>query len=353
MHRVAHVFAATFAAVLALSAALPAAAKDAPKHGNPTASTKHPAAAPAVSVTGSAQPAPVPSAGPAAVRPDADLLVPSEPSSTEMSPTLTAPVAEVPAPMPQPDAAAPGHPDEAAPEILRLVQAPLLPAGGTNIPILALPLLTGLWLILAARLATAAWRQRNRRIQRLAAALNLEAGVARQLTNLPPTALSRLEERVEAVAFDDMTGVLRRGPGLAALEREVARADRTGITLAIAFVDIDGLKQVNDNEGHAAGDALIKAVAAALERRLRAADLVFRYGGDEFICVLPDTHREDAVRVLDTIQRDAWSVGARFSFGVAAYRAGDTAEDLLERADARLYEGRHREREPLRLIRPA
>jgi diguanylate cyclase (GGDEF)-like protein len=255
--------------------------------------------------------------------------------------------------MPQPDAAAPASTDDAAPQILRLVQAPPLPAGGTSIPILAFPLLTGLWLILAARLATVAWRQRNRRIQRLASALNLEAGVARELTNLPPTALSRLEERLEAVAFDDMTGVLRRGPGLAALEREVARADRTGTALTIAFVDIDGLKQVNDNQGHAAGDALIKAVAAALERRLRAADLVFRYGGDEFVCVLPDAQREHAVRVLDTIQRDAWSVGARFSFGVAAYRDGDTVEDLLERADARLYESRQGEREPLRLIRPA
>jgi len=86
---------------------------------------------------------------------------------------------------------------------------------------------------------------------------------------------------------DDLTGTLRRGAGLAALEREIGRARRHGDhLLTVAFIDLDSLKSVNDSSGHAAGDALLCELAGALTRRLRAYDLVVRWGGDEFVVAL-------------------------------------------------------------------
>jgi diguanylate cyclase (GGDEF)-like protein len=238
-------------------------------------------------------------------------------------------------PLPRP------NPAPAEPPALQLKPPPSrLPAPNPSIPLLALPLLIGLWLILATKTATRVaglWRLRDARLRRLAAALDLDPEQAVELTQLPAPALTRIEDTVESAAFDDLTGVLRRGPGLASLTREVARAARTQAPLTVAFIDVDGLKQVNDSLGHAAGDALIRAVSASLERRLRAADLVFRYGGDEFVCVLPDTRPEQAERVLSRIQDENKEIGADFSVGLAAYRPGDTSEGLLSRADAALY----------------
>ncbi|MBA2695858.1 MAG: GGDEF domain-containing protein, partial [Actinobacteria bacterium] len=71
------------------------------------------------------------------------------------------------------------------------------------------------------------------------------------------------------------------------LEREMARSSRAREALSVAFIDVDHLKQVNDTRGHAAGDRLLQHVADALRSRLRSYDLVVRYGGDEFICVMP------------------------------------------------------------------
>ena len=156
----------------------------------------------------------------------------------------------------------------------------------------------------------------------------------RELSSLNTKALFKLREQA---AFDDLTGALRRGAGIAAVDREVARARRHKSPLALAFVDIDGLKAANDRRGHAAGDKLIKGLAAALREGLRDQDLLVRYGGDEFVCVLPDTPAEGGRAKLDGIRKAAAKEGIRFSVGMAELEKSDDVVSLLARADRELY----------------
>ncbi len=124
----------------------------------------------------------------------------------------------------------------------------------------------------------------------LAASLGVDpSGLALLSGREAATGLARLrtlQDRVrvldERASTDDLTGLLRRGAGLALLEREIDRSRRTETRLVVAFVDVDGLKRVNDELGHAAGDRLLSDVAAVLRSRLRSYDLVMRWGGDEF-----------------------------------------------------------------------
>jgi diguanylate cyclase (GGDEF)-like protein len=139
-----------------------------------------------------------------------------------------------------------------------------------------------------------------------------------------------------------LTGALARGRGLLDLRREIARARRSDGRLVLAFVDVDGLKPINDLQGHAAGDALLRDVAAALRTALRSYDLVVRYGGDEFLCALTGTDAEGARRRFDEVARRLTerTEGASVSVGLAALENPDTLEELIGRADAALYAGR-------------
>ena len=157
----------------------------------------------------------------------------------------------------------------------------------------------------------------------------------------------RVQRLVDSNAIDELTGTLRRQAGLQALEREIDRARRSADgRLVVAFVDVDDLKHLNDTQGHAAGDRLLQDVATTLRAQLRSYDLVMRWGGDEFVCVLPDATLEGAARIVEDI---SVSFGARngygFSTGFAALEDTDTAEDVVSRADKRLYDTR-RERRP-------
>ena len=180
--------------------------------------------------------------------------------------------------------------------------------------------------------------------QALARELGLRPGQLAALNSgTAAGALERVRSGREEAMLDDLTGILRRGAGMAALEREVARAQRSLLgRLVVAFIDVDGLKEVNDTMGHAAGDQLLRAVAAALASRLRGQDLVLRYGGDEFVAVMPETDVAGARQTLLEIRgRLGDRIGRRpFSIGLAAMRQGDTAQALVERADAALYESR-------------
>jgi diguanylate cyclase (GGDEF)-like protein len=141
---------------------------------------------------------------------------------------------------------------------------------------------------------------------------------------------------------DGLTGALRRDRGLADLEREIDRARRTDGRLVLAFIDVDGLKARNDVHGHAAGDQLLRDVGMALRTGLRSYDLVVRYGGDEFLCVLPGTDIEGARRRLDQMARNLAerSPRASLSIGLAALKDADTLDELIARADAALYAAR-------------
>jgi diguanylate cyclase (GGDEF)-like protein len=201
------------------------------------------------------------------------------------------------------------------------------------VSVAVLPLLFGLWLLLFARTWT---RARLAKDARLRLALASDLGLTpSQLESLSTQALFKLRDRA---AFDELTGVLRRAAGIAATDREIARARRESRPLAVAFVDVDGLKQTNDRRGHRAGDDLLRNLAGALRSGLRGQDLIFRYGGDEFVCVLPDTDEDAAREKIAEIQANASEqLAVRFCAGVTQMRKGDDVVNLLARADRQLY----------------
>ena len=123
------------------------------------------------------------------------------------------------------------------------------------------------------------------------------------------------------------------------LQREMDRARRAFEDLVVAFVDVDGLKAVNDNDGHLAGDSLLVAVADSLRACLRSYDLIMRFGGDEFVCALPNADVEGVRERFDQVS-DALAGGptkASITVGFAELGDEDSAEDMIRRADADLY----------------
>jgi diguanylate cyclase (GGDEF)-like protein len=134
---------------------------------------------------------------------------------------------------------------------------------------------------------------------------------------------------------DDLTGALRRNAGLEALRRELERSRRTHESLMVAFIDIDGLKAVNDRRGHAAGDELLRGVVQCVKRDLRRNDFIMRFGGDEFVCVmcgqnLSGLHERFARAGAELAQRHD---GASVTVGLAEAGAEERPEQLIARAD--------------------
>jgi diguanylate cyclase (GGDEF)-like protein len=143
---------------------------------------------------------------------------------------------------------------------------------------------------------------------------------------------------IERAQLDDLTGFYRRGPGRAILQQEIDRSQRSDGRLVLAYIDVDGLKQVNDERGHLAGDQLLKDVAGAMRSRLRSYDPVVRLGGDEFVCMVSETDLETARDIFKNIQKAlaARQKSASMSVGLAALRADDSLETLMARGDAAL-----------------
>lgn len=147
-----------------------------------------------------------------------------------------------------------------------------------------------------------------------------------------------LLQRLLNAETDELTGARTRSAGLADLEHEIARARRGAAPLATAYVDIVGLKSVNDKQGHTAGDALLRHAVHAIREHMRSYDLIVRMGGDEFLCVLSDATVEIARTRFDSVQA-ALAADKRerceIRFGVAELTPEDSALDLVKRADAK------------------
>ncbi len=135
--------------------------------------------------------------------------------------------------------------------------------------------------------------------------------------------------------LDELTGAFRRGSGEEALRDEIERARRSGGNLVLIFVDIDHLREVNNHEGHPAGDALLREVVATIRSKMRSYGPIIRYGGDEFICVIGEVDLGQAEHRFKVIQGAlaASGNGGAVSVGLAELRPDDTLEDLIERAD--------------------
>ncbi|MBX9762730.1 MAG: diguanylate cyclase [Pseudomonadaceae bacterium] len=154
-----------------------------------------------------------------------------------------------------------------------------------------------------------------------------------------------------ALSRDSLTGLLKHGDIKEQVGIELERAQRSGKPASVAMLDIDFFKKVNDSYGHAAGDNVIRALANLLRQRLRRVDSLGRYGGEEFLVVLPDCPAEQARRILDEIrQRFAelhfiageQQFSVTLSAGIASTRDDSAqANDLLERADRALYAAKH------------
>jgi diguanylate cyclase (GGDEF)-like protein len=148
-----------------------------------------------------------------------------------------------------------------------------------------------------------------------------------------------LEEELRSAHLDELTGVYRREMGRIALSHEIDRARRSEGRLVVAFVDVDGLKMVNDRDGHAAGDHVLQGVVRAIRANLRSFDPIIRYGGDEFVCGLGGTDVAEASRRFDAIGAAIKDdVHVEISVGLAALDTGDTPDSLTERADTAMLE---------------
>ncbi len=149
-------------------------------------------------------------------------------------------------------------------------------------------------------------------------------------------AQGRMARRLRNAAdTDPLTEVANRRSWEAEASRHLALATRSGEPLSVAILDLDDFKQVNDRDGHGAGDALLRALTAGWMSRLRHGDLLGRYGGDEFVLCLPATDEDGAVELLARLE------GAhefRWSVGLATVQPGDTLAGVLARADENLYE---------------
>jgi len=153
----------------------------------------------------------------------------------------------------------------------------------------------------------------------------------------------RLVQTMQRIAWtDSLTGVYNRHFFNEMLPREMERANRYQHQLSILLLDIDGFKRYNDTYGHLHGDVVLKTIARTFASQMRASDIIARFGGDEFVVILPETNRRKALTIADRI-RGALAAqsfnGSRLSvsIGVTSNRPGMTPEQLLEEADQDMY----------------
>jgi len=161
----------------------------------------------------------------------------------------------------------------------------------------------------------------------------------------------KLDHNLEMAVTDPLTGLHNRRYMNGQLDALVARANRGGDPVAVLVLDIDHFKAVNDSLGHDAGDEVLREFSVRLATNVRAVDLPCRFGGEEFVVVMPGTTLEDAHRIAERIRRDVGASPFRIlggeplsitvSVGVAATRgADDTPASLLKRADEGVYEAK-------------
>ncbi len=183
----------------------------------------------------------------------------------------------------------------------------------------------------------------------MAAVSTLSAQVARlrarmrEQKNSLQAALSRLEE---LASHDVLTGLLNRRCMAQRLHLEQARLQQDPRPSCVCLIDLDHFKRINDTHGHAGGDETLRCFARQALQCLRAGDVLARWGGEEFVLLLPCTGAADACHMLDRLRQaltlpEAWAgrleLKVTFSAGVAQWVAGQTVEHILERADRKAY----------------
>ncbi len=169
-------------------------------------------------------------------------------------------------------------------------------------------------------------------------------GFNEQVRILQPESLKR---ELQGLLFDRLTGLVNRHEFARVLQRRLAETQRTRQPLSLVMVDLDHFKQVNDTFGHEGGDQALTHVAQCLQDTCRSMDLAVRYGGEEFVVLLPNTTSAEAVEIAERIRstleqtpltlKDGTSLYLTASLGVASETGQPLAKDLLQRADAAMY----------------
>jgi len=192
----------------------------------------------------------------------------------------------------------------------------------------------------------------------IAALAEAREGTVTSLAEMAAMAIAglHLRNKLESQSIrDGMTGLFNRSFMEVALDRELQRADRQGKPVALLLVDVDHFKQFNDSQGHEAGDVVLREVAEALRSGVRGEDIVCRYGGEEFVVILPEITKRSALDRAEILRKEIGDLTVRFrgealrqvtiSVGLAMYpeNASDS-EDLLRNADRALYAAKRRGR---------
>jgi diguanylate cyclase (GGDEF)-like protein len=160
----------------------------------------------------------------------------------------------------------------------------------------------------------------------------------------------RYRQLRDSMQRDSLTGLLNHRNAKEFLDAELSRAQRTNSPVSVAMLDIDHFKAVNDTHGHPEGDRVIKSLARILTQRLRRSDIIGRYGGEEFVVIMPDTEVRLAIAVLDDVRSSFGTVshqagGESFtcsvSGGVVEARATESGSEVIARADQALYQAKH------------
>jgi diguanylate cyclase (GGDEF)-like protein len=184
-------------------------------------------------------------------------------------------------------------------------------------------------------------------------------------------AVGRLDKSMEMLGkelwdllryIDPLTGMSTRFALLPRLKQERERVRRTGYPCSICMVDLDLFKSINDTYGHQAGDTVLEAVSAYLLRSLRKYDHIYRYGGEEFVLVLPDTRPDSARPVVERLRKGLAGLAIEIpggpqlritaSFGIAPLLPDRSVRDSIEHADAAMYEAKQAGRNQVRVSHP-
>ena len=160
----------------------------------------------------------------------------------------------------------------------------------------------------------------------------------------------QLQQMGELVREDQLTGSLNRRGMDESLDREIANALRRETPLCVALLDLDDFKRINDTHGHATGDEVLVHMVQVIRETLRKLDVIARFGGEEFLVLMPETSPQDAVQIITRVQREltkrifmheSQRLLITFSAGVAVYQPEESQAELLKRADVALYKAKN------------
>ncbi len=193
-------------------------------------------------------------------------------------------------------------------------------------------------------------------LQFMAALLGAQFGEMRRRLRSRKRELEDALERIQELANrDSLTGLYNRRYAQELIDHHVHLKERNGRPLAMALIDLDHFKQVNDQYGHALGDRVLQTFAQQARQVTRDADIVARWGGEEFLIVMPETSADGAALLVERLREtlsvlavsdEAPALRIAFSSGITAHRAGEHTDQTVQRADEALYEaksaGRHR-----------